>query len=250
MDKRQARFVLQSHQPATPEPPDAQMAEALEQTGHDEELRAWFDRESAFDDEVRRKLREAQPPRDLKAEVLAATPVALNPAPHRNFATLAWAAAILLLASIAAFWLLPKRSALELAAFQTDMVAVAAGGIHFDYTSSDPRDLERWVNERAPASSVSLPDGLQKLHGLGCRMLTWQGQSVALVCLRLGDGRALHVFAMSRAAIRNPPGEPAAQFTTTSGMQAASWRRGDVVYVATLRGEDSGLRAQLGLERF
>jgi hypothetical protein len=67
------------------------------------------------------------------------------------------------------------------------------------------------------------------------------------LCLRAGEGRALHIFAIARADLRNAPEEGPPRFTASDGLQTATWRQGEVVYVAALRDEEAALRRHLGM---
>jgi hypothetical protein len=127
------------------------------------------------------------------------------------------------------------------------MLRVAAGPIRFDYASGDARELERWLVERAGGPSAALPAGLKSLPGLGCRELNWQGRAVGLLCLKAGEGRALHIFALRSDTLPGAPLEGPARFAASGEMQTATWRRGGVIYLAALKGDDAGLRQSLGL---
>ncbi len=247
MDSKNARFILQSSQPGENTASDPQMADALRESDRDPELGAWLNRERAFDDALRGRLREVKPPQGLKAGVLAATPISLPEVRPRRRVPLAWAAALAVLATVASVWLWPREAAAGFAGFRSEMLRVAAERIRFDYSHGDARELERWLNARAGVEGIALPVGLKSLPALGCRELKWQGRPVGLICLKAGDGRAMHVFAVRYGALPDAPRQGAASFAASGGIQTATWRQGDVVYFAALQGSKMELRHTLQL---
>lgn len=250
MDKKHARFILRSHQSGIDAAPDPQMADAMHEAQGDPQLASWLESERAFDEALRARLRTVQPPQGLKSAVLAATPEAMPPENGFRWQPLAWAAALALLAAVAAMWLWQRGPETTFAAFRSEMVNVATGPIRFDYASADPRALERWINTRTGTGSITLPEAMKSLSGLGCRELKWRGHSVALLCFQVGEGQALHVFVVPRGALADAPGEGPPRFTASAGSHAAAWRQGECVYVATLRGEEAALRRHLGMASF
>ena len=245
MDNNHARFILQSSASGTPDPDDPQIASALREAARDPELGAWLERERRFDDALRNRLCAVAPPRGLKAEVLSAAPLSLPEPSSRRWLPLAWAALLAVLATVAAVWLWPRGAVTEFAAFRSEMQNVASGRVRFSFSSGDARELERWLYERAAVGTVALPAGMKSLPGLGCRSLQWRGRPVGLICLKVGEGRALHVFAVARGAMRDVPAEGPAHFGASGGMQTAAWRQGDVVYFAALKGDVAELRQSL-----
>lgn len=250
MDNKQARFILLSHQTGGDASPDPQMADALQEAARDPELASWLEKESAFDAALRVRLREVKPPQGLKEAVLASTPETVPAPSGSRWMPLACAAALALLATVAAVWLWPQGPESTFAAFRSEMVEVAASPIRFDYASTDPRALQRWLNTRTGTGSLTLPEAMKSLSGLGCREFKWRGHSVALLCFRVGEGQALHVFVLPRGALADAPEEGPARFTASGGRHTATWRQGETMYVATLRGEEAALRRHLGLASF
>ena len=247
MNKRQARFLLLSHRAGRDAGSDPQMDEALREAGHDPALAAWLEGEQATDGTLRARLREVSPPPGLQARLLEAPPLVETASTGPRWKFLAWAAALALLAAITATWLWPREAQSNFAVFQDEMLRAAAGPIRFDFASGDARELERWLNERAAPGPIGLPAAARSLPGLGCREWKWRGRPVALLCLRAGDGRALHIFAIARADLRDAPDEGPARFAASGGMQTAAWRQGGVVYVTALRGGETELRQHLGM---
>ena len=250
MDKKHARFILLSHQSGLDAAPDPQMADALREVEGDPELASWLEKESAFDEALRARLSKVEPPQGLKEAVLASTPETVPAPSGSRWMPLACAAALALLATVAAVWLWPQGPESTFAAFRSEMVEVAASPIRFDYASTDPRALQRWLNTRTGTGSLTLPEAMKSLSGLGCREFKWRGHSVALLCFRVGEGQALHVFVLPRGALADAPEEGPARFTASGERHTAAWRQGETMYVATLRGEEAALRRHLGLASF
>ena len=247
MNNQRARFILQSHPCGESATPDPQVADALRRAESDPELAAWLEGERAFDETLRARLRQVKPPMGLKDEVLAATPDMATAPVSLWRIPLAWAAALALLTSISALLLWPRGPENSFASFRKEMVVVAASPIRFDFASGDPRELERWLNERTGASHAELPALVKSLPGLGCRELKWRGRTVAMLCFRAEDGRALHVFAVARGAWRDAPGASQARYAASGEMQTVAWSQGEVIYLAALRGDESALRRHLGM---
>ena len=71
MNNEQAKFVLGARRPGERDAGDPVFAEALKQAAGDPRLRAWHEREQAFDVALADRLRTAQPPAGLREAILA-----------------------------------------------------------------------------------------------------------------------------------------------------------------------------------
>src|SRR5437016_313008 len=108
MDNRQAKKVLTLFRPGNADEAKPEFAEALKQTQRDPELATWFNQHCAFQKAAREQFRHIAVPADLKDRILSETrPRNVVPL-WRTPLVLAAAAAIVLLAGLAAFWLRPS----------------------------------------------------------------------------------------------------------------------------------------------
>ena len=79
MTNEEAKFMLQGYRPNGSDADNQAFAEALAQAERDPQLRAWFEREQAFDAVVAEKLTELVPPAGLRGSILAGTKLSSQP---------------------------------------------------------------------------------------------------------------------------------------------------------------------------
>ena len=79
MTNEEAKFMLQGYRPNGQDADNEAFAEALAQAERDPSLRAWFEREQAFDALIAGKLREVRAPDGLRESILAGTKLSTQP---------------------------------------------------------------------------------------------------------------------------------------------------------------------------
>jgi hypothetical protein len=95
-------------------------------------------------------------------------------------------------------------------------------------------------------ADYTLPKGLQTASGTGCKILSWHGKRVSMVCFNSGKNAAanmpdLFLFIIDRSGLSNPPIKSSAQFSRMSGLTAASWSSGNLTYVLEGIGDEAFL---------
>ncbi|HTG44959.1 MAG TPA: hypothetical protein VK633_10555 [Verrucomicrobiae bacterium] len=244
MDKRHAKFILQSYQPGTDLPPDALTMEALEQVENDQELRAWFLADQAQDAMCRQKLADVPIPSDLRARVLAAQPVAASSA--RSFS---WHPRLALAATIAFLlgmvWFQPfSRSRSEFARYRLQIIDTLYRPLTFEFASVQPAELQAWVATHGLLGPVKIPPSLASLPGRGCRTLNYNGRPAVVICFMTSAETAVHLFVLSGKGIDHRLTE-IAQIAAVGAFQTASWAEGDLLYVLTGTGDRESLQRLL-----
>ena len=236
MDKLKARLVLQSFR-ADRAPDD--FADALEELKGDSDLAAWFAEDQAQDQIIRRKLSEVPVPPALREQILA------GPAPRKfrlSFRPLALAAAFVLLAGLALLLLKPAGEELTLADVELRLVETLYRPLTFDFASTDLAALQSWVEANAQVGTVHVPEALASLPGVGCKTLSIAGKSAAVICFRISDNDAVHLFVLPADTVANGPlNEP--HFAAVGSFHTASWVEGNQLYVLAGRLDTESLRA-------
>ncbi|RME92602.1 MAG: hypothetical protein D6766_09725 [Verrucomicrobia bacterium] len=149
---------------------------------------------------------------------------------------LRWAACVVLLAALAAWWLQPRREPARFAEFRQQMIQTlerAEGPL--DLASPDLQEIRRWLAARQAPDHLPAGSRLGESAPLGCRLLRWQGRPVALICFRLDGGRRAHLLVAATDAFADPPpAEPT--LARQDSWTTAAWSRGDWAYL--LAGRD------------
>lgn len=245
MDKQQAKFVLQACRDAGPDSPDPQMAEACAWLERDPELAVWFEDEQAENCSLARKLRAVPVPGNLRETILARHAV-VSPEPEasptrRRFMALALAAAVVALGALSVLMLRPARPAVDLAAFRREMQAGVSGGVRLSFTHADAAQLQQWLQEKRGVSGYAIPAGLRAQPGIGCRSWTWNGRPVGLICFKIENGKAVHLFIVDRGAVPDAPQDAAPRVADNDGWSSAAWSEGKTLFLLVGQGSSDEL---------
>ena len=190
MDKAEAQRILQSCRPDETDLSDPQVAEALERLATDPELARWFAEEQAFDRAIAAQLAAVPAPLGLKTRILAHAPPApvswwraLWPAPLVALVVL-----LVVLLQVAGFWGPANlRSAGEAADFSREMVSFIQLPPNLEMKSDDLGAIKRYLAEKE-TRPAEVPEPLAALAPLGCRVLSFRGHDVTLICFRREGG--------------------------------------------------------------
>lgn len=235
MNNQEAQLILKAYRCGGQDASDPLFAEALEQVRRDPELQKWFAEEHALDARIQASLQTAVPiPRGLKSNLLALRKID-RPAPWWWFQPmkLAAAAAVLLFLGLAAFFLLPQKSA-QLASFRDTMArySVQQQG-HVTFESHDLAKIQQWLQDRGMETKFELPATLPGNSAQGCRVVDWNGRKATMICFVLDGGEHMDLFVMDRAGLPDFPEAGSPQFAEAPGLMTATWVRGDKVYLLT-----------------
>ncbi len=239
MNSQEAKTILSLCRPGASDASDPQVAEALEQTRRDPELRRWFEQSSAFHAAMRDQFRQIPVPPDLKDTLLAMNKI-VRPVWWRQPAWLAAAAAVVLLLGGAAFWsqMRPQNQFTE---YRSRMVRTALRRYRMDIVTNDLNQVRQFMARRGSPAGYTLPKSLEKLSVTGGGCLRWRGNPVSMVCFDRGDKQMLFLFVMARSALPNAPpaGSEAAK---VNKLLTTSWTQGEMTYVLATPEEPMPLR--------
>jgi hypothetical protein len=231
MDNQKAKFILHSWHGTGADVGDPQFTEALEQTERNPDLAAWLAHEQALDAAISRRLKEVPVPGELLGRILAGQEEVEPVRSRRGPILLALAAAVVLLATVAALWLRPAVSTVNMAAFEREMRANVSGRVRFTFSSANAAELQQWLEEQRGVSSFAIPASLKDKPGLGCRTWMWNDKPVGLICFLLDGKQAVHLFIVDRAAVPDAPVSDRPRFSEADGWTTAEWSDGGQLFL-------------------
>jgi anti-sigma factor RsiW len=245
MDEKRARLILESYRPGADDPGDPQFAEALQEIASNPGLAEWFAEEQAFDRAITAQLETVAAPFGLKTRILAN---ATSPPESRQ-----WSWAVKLAAVAALLFLLVqvvslfRGSAPALAGVQDyarEMVSFVRIDPPLEMESNNLGAIKNWLTKR-DAAPMDIPPRLAALQPVGCRILSFRGQEVTLICFRREGDRLAHLFVVDRAAMpKMKPGEKPV-FADTGEWTTASWVEKDRVYMIAVQGDRAAVERYL-----
>ncbi len=230
MNRDQAKHILLLYRPDSGDAQDVEIAEALALAQQDSELGAWLEQHQAFQSAMRAKLRQLEPPQQLKAAILANHKKIIRPPFWRQPPV--WAAAVAaLVLGLALLLSRPGNSANSgFGNFEAMMVSKALRGYVMDWWTNDLSALRGQLAQAQAPGNFDLPKGLAELQLTGGAHLTWRAHPVAMVCFKRPDRRDVWLFVLNRAALKDPPPQ-APRLQPVDRLMTASWSRGENVYV-------------------
>lgn len=244
MDEQQARLILQAYL-AGAERDDPEVAEALREVAGKPDLARWFAEEQAFDRAMAAHLEAVPAPLGLKTRILAN---ATAPAQARQWSwavKLAAVAALLFLAAqIVSLFRASAAASNRVPEYANEMVSFIQLAPPLEMKSHDLEAIKGWLAQKTVAP-MDVPPRLAALQPVGCRMLSFRGQKVALICFRRGEDRLAHLFVVDRAAMpKIKPGDPPV-YHDTLGWTSATWAENDRVYMIAVEGDRAAVQRYL-----
>ncbi len=229
MNSLEAKKILTLYRPETAEAAEPDFEEAIRQTRHDPELKKWFEQLCAFQTALGKKFRQIDVPEDLKQQILAKEKIIQPIVWWRNPSWFAAAAAILLLISLAAFWLKPEPPD-RFSNFRERMVRVALREYKMDLLTNDSAQIRQFLTARGAPGDYVLTSGLEQLRVIGCGPLVWRSNPVSMICFDRGDQQMVFLFVVNRAAMKGAP-DMTPEFVKVNKLGTASWSQGDKTYI-------------------
>ena len=199
MTKEEAKKILAAYRPGDEDRLDSHFVEALQETERDAELARWFAEEREFDRAVAAHLNSVPVPFGLKTRILA------NMAPRtakksRWVAALAAATAVLiLLAQVISVWRGSGQHSGLLSDYEQEMMSFVKLQPPLEMESLEIGPIKQWIAERK-APLAEIPPGIAAVETMGCRILSFRGYSVTLICFCHGQTVA-HLLMVDRAAL-------------------------------------------------
>jgi hypothetical protein len=209
MTKEEAKRILAAYRPGGQNRLDAYFAEALQKTEKDAELAQWLAEEQEFDRAVAAHLSSVPVPFGLKTRILA-NPASLTRSKLRWLAPLAAAAAaaLFLLAQLISISRGSGQHSGTVSDYEQEMMSFVKLEPPLEMQSLEIGPIKQWIAERnAPLAEI--PPGIAAVETMGCRILSFRGYPVTLICFCHGNTVA-HLFIVDRAALpalkpRKPP---------------------------------------------
>lgn len=211
MDDAELQLRLSACRPGGRDAEDPLLREALEQLPHRPQLADWFEREQAFDAAVAAQLGRVPVPERLQAEILAAAHVTTALPRWQRLPWLATAAAVVLAAVLSVIFIGPAEE-VSLAQLETDIVGLfdrmQADGYGLEQVSGELTQVSAWLGAQGAPCPYVIQPGTKTARPLGCRLVSWRGRTVTMVCFARGDQQA-HLFVVERDSVRDLPGKAA-----------------------------------------
>lgn len=239
MNSAEARQILIACRPGTDDLRTPEAVEALEVVRRDPELVRWWQAQRAWHGEVRAALVGIPVPAGLPERILSRARIIELPWWRRP---VVWqvAAAVVLLAALALFFLRPARED-TFDIFRSRMVGNVLRQYAMDVTTNDLPAIRAHMAARQAPSDFVLPAGLEKLPALGGGVLGWRDRRAAMVCLDSQTQGTLFLFVVDSNSVQRPPGQRA--FSNVKGLETASWSAGGRTYVLAGSGSREWLQA-------
>ncbi len=237
MDEQQARLILQAYQAGVADD-EPEVAEALEMAKRDPELGRWFAEEQAFDQAMASQLEAIPAPLGLKTRLLAQAAATETARPQRWswVVKLAGAAALLfLLAQLVGLFRPASTPRAIISDFSSEMVSFIRISPRLEMSSDELGVINQWLGEHQ-IGPVAVPKHLAALEPVGCRILSFRGQKVTLICFERTDEGYAHLFVVNRSAL--PEMKPGAKpiVAQEGEWSTATWIEHDSVYMVTSKG--------------
>ncbi len=244
MDEQEARLILQAYAPGM-EVDDPQIAAALQEAARNPALAHWFAEEQAFDRAIAAHLEAVPAPFGLKTRILAQ----LAPPPEASrpwswVVKLAGVAALLFLLVQVVSLFRPAPPEVRVSNYAQEMVSFIRLGGALDMESDNLGKIEKWLSQKDAAPQF-IPPNLAALQPLGCRLLSFRGQTVTLICFQRGPDGLAHLFVVNRAAMpQMKPGSPPV-YTNTGDWTTAAWAENGRVYMIAVQGDKTAVQRYL-----
>jgi hypothetical protein len=245
MNEQEARLILQAYRPGAQDQGDPHFAEALQEAARNPQLARWFAEEQAFDQAMAAHLAAVPTPFGLKTRILSGAPLPVESRP--------WSWAIKLAAVVALLFFLVQVVSLFRASapasagvqdYAREMVDFIQRGPPLDMESDNLVAIKNWL-ARKEASPVEIPPGLAALAPVGCRVLSFRGHEVTLICFHREGDQIAHLFVVDRAVLpKLRPGAPPF-FHRDGEWTTATWAEGDRVYMIAAHGDRAAVQKYL-----
>lgn len=229
------------------------MAAALALCRQDRELAHWFENHCAVQNAIHVRFNQVPVPEGLKEQILSEYKPQMGVTWWRQPVVLAATAMFLALVVAGSLWLaIPHQSKEEVsfASYRSRMVRTALRTYGMDLETNDLVQIRTYLAQHQAPAGYVLPKNLASVPSVGCGVLKWQDQPVAMVCFQTGQPAVpgiksdLFLFVIDRKSVPDPTVDNAPEFLSVNKLVTASWKDDENVYV--LAGFDEAtLRRQL-----
>jgi len=244
MTKEEAKRILAAYRPGDEDRPESYFAEALKKTEDDAELARWFAEEREFDRAVAGHLSSVPAPFGLKTRILA------NMAPCTG-KKLRWLAPLTAAATAALLVLVLVVSASRgsgqhsgsVSDYEQEMMSFIKLPPPLELESLEIGPIKQWIAERkAPLSEI--PPGIAAVETMGCRILSFRGHPVSLICFCHGQTVA-HLFIVDRTALPGLKAGKPPVLSSQADWTIATWADQHYAYMVAVHDRPAAARQYL-----
>lgn len=235
MNQDEIRKILAIYRPE--DAPDPMLAQAMEEAARDPALSAWFSKEQEFDRQFSEAFHSAAIPPGLKTRILATTEAAHSQRLRRSRA-IGWTVAAIAVAFVLfSSWHGPFTPASSLGDFRSEMISFIKLAPPLELESASLQRIQCWLDTSGAPASVSIPPRLEALEPVGCRVLSFRGHKVSLICFRRGGPQLVHLIVIDDATLSGLPSAGSRTFTKEGEWMTAAWREGERSYLLAAQGD-------------
>jgi len=232
MNTQEAKFILQAYRPNGEDAADPQFTEALALAKLDPELAKWFAEQLAFDATASRALTEVKVPRHLRESILAGKRVIEPALWWKQPGWWAMAAAFVVVLGIAGFWIKSNRDSARFASYQREMIRAAETTVnHAEFLANNAASIQLWLSTNGVETNYVVPIGLRGVAGLGCRVVSWDGIKVSMICFPQQGTNHVDLFIAEKNDFNGSVPGAKPQFAAIGTNTIASWSQAGKVYL-------------------
>jgi hypothetical protein len=243
MTKDEAKRILAAYRPGDQDRLESDIAEALQEIERDAGLARWFAEEREFDRAVAAHLKSVPVPFGLKTRIMANMPSRGSTKSRWVAAVAAAAAALFLLAQLIIVSRGSGQHSGYVSDYEQEMMSFVKLEPPLEMQSLTLEPIKQWIAERK-APLADIPPGIAAVETMGCRILSFRGNPVTLICFCHGNTVA-HLFMVDRAAL--PALKPRTQpvVTTKADWTVATWADQHYAYMVAVHDQPAAARQYL-----
>ena len=243
MTTEEAKRILAAYRPGDQDRVESCFAEALQKIEKDPELARWFAQEREFNRAVAAHLGSVPVPFGLKTRILA------NVAPRRAMksrwptALTAAAVAFLFFALLIGVWRGWSEHFGSLGDYEQEMMSFVKLQPPLEMQSLEMGPIKQWISERK-MPLAEIPPGIAAVETMGCRILSFRGKPVTLICFCHGHTVA-HLFMVDRAALPALKAGKPPVLSSQADWTIATWADQHYAYMVAVHDRPAAARKYL-----
>jgi hypothetical protein len=243
MNREQSKKLLAVYRPNGEDRLDPDFANALQETRHDAELADWFAEEREFDRAIAAHLAPLPVPFGLKTRILATAALA----PPRKWRWLPalglTAAGLFVLAQVVSLQRGMAQHSGSLAEYEQEMLSFVQLQPPLEMESPKIGPIRQWLAQhKAPLADI--PPTIAAVETMGCRVFSFRGHQVTLICFCHGQTVA-HLFMVDRAALTGFKPLSPPRIAEEGVWTAASWTNENFAYLLAVHGDRRAVQEYL-----
>ena len=252
MNIETAKRILLLYRAGTSYVDDPEFAEALELARQEGELRQWLAEQATVREIIQVRFKQVQIPEGFKEQIISERPWKSLVVSRQEIFALAAFVGVALLLGFVLLWSRPHPVENKLLAFESRMINSALRNPDYgmNLITNDLNQIRAYLAEHHAHADYTLPVGLDKATPIGCLIVSWQGNSVTMLCFKTGRPLSpgansdLWLFIMDQKALSNPPGN-SPEIAKVNRTTAATWTQDEKVYVLAVDGDQELLQNYL-----